>query len=137
MISVLIKPANYSPTQNNKASQIIELFLNQQKIDNVEISLSFISSQEMRRLNKQYRGLDKPTTVLTFSQQEIKEGQAFPKPLRDLRSLGDLVICLEQANNQSQSLEELLIHGLKNLIKTNERQPNLLSKISSPKNLRT
>jgi len=137
MISVLIKPTNRSPAQNNKACQIIETFLKKQKIDNVEISLRFVDSQEMRKLNQQYRGLDEPTTVLTFSQQETEEGQAFPKPQRKLISLGDLVICLAEAKKQNQSLEQLLIHGLKNLIKLNERQPGLLSQISTSKNLRT
>lgn len=136
MISVLIKPTNRSPVQNNKAHQIIESFLKKQRIDNVEVSLRFVDSQEMRKLNKQYRGLDEPTTVLTFSQQETEEGQAFPKPPGKLISLGDLVICLAEAKKQSWSLEQLLIHGLKNLIKVNERQSGLLSQISSSKNLR-
>ncbi len=135
MISVLIKPAKCSPAQSNKARQIIESFLRKQKIDNVEISLRFVGRQEMRRLNQQYRGIDRPTTILTFSQQETKEGQAFPKPPGKLISLGDLVICLSEAEKQNLSLEQLLNHGLKNLI--NERQAGLLSKISAPKNLRT
>ncbi|MBU3957169.1 rRNA maturation RNase YbeY [Patescibacteria group bacterium] len=137
MISVLIKPTNRSPAQNKRACQIIESFLKKQKIDNVEVSLRFVNSQGMRELNRQYRGIDKPTTVLTFSQQETKEGRAFPKPPRKLISLGDLVICLAEIQKQSQSLEPLLIHGLKNLIKVNERQSGLLSQISTPKNLRT
>lgn len=137
MISVLIKPSNRSPVQNNKAHRIIESFFKKQKIDNVEVSLRFVNSQEMGQLNQQYRGLDEPTTILTFSQQEIKEGQAFPKPPRKLISLGDLVICLAEAKKQNQSLEQLLIHGLKNLVRVNERQSGLLSQISSSKNLRT
>lgn len=134
MISVLIKPAKCSPAQGNETRQIIEFFLRKQKIDNVEISLKFVGRQEMRRLNQQYRGIDRPTTILTFSQQETKEGQAFPKPLRKLVSLGDLVICLAEAKKQNQSLKQLLIHGLKNLI--NERQTGLLSQISTSKSLR-
>lgn len=137
MISVLINPANRSPVQNNKAHQIIESFLKKQKIDDVEVSLRFVNSQEMRQLNRQYRGLDEPTTVLTFSQQETKKGQAFPKPPGKLKSLGDLVVCLTEAKKQNQPLERLLIHGLKNLIKVNERQPSLLSQISTSENLRT
>jgi len=137
MISVLIKPTNRSPAQSKKARQIVKTFFKKQKIDNVELSLRFVNSQEMRQLNRQYRGLDKPTTVLTFSQQETEEGQAFPKPQRKLISLGDLVICLAEAKKQDQSFEQLLIHGLKNLLKINEQQPGLLSQVSTSKNLRT
>lgn len=137
MISVLIKPVNRSPAQNKKVRRIVKTFFKKQKIDNVEVSLRFVNSQEMRQLNRQYRGLDEPTTVLTFSQQETEEGQAFPKPQRKLISLGDLVICLAEAKKQDQSFEQLLIHGLNNLIKANERQPGLLSQVSTSKNLRT
>ena len=127
MISVLINPADRSPVQNNKARQIIESFLKKKKIDNVVVSLKFADSLEMKDLNKRYRGLDEPTTILTFS-QETKKGQAFPKPLK---ILGDMVICLDEAKKKDLSLEELIIHGLKNLI--NER-PNLLPQISTAKN---
>lgn len=134
MISILIRAANRSPVQNNRIHQIIKSFLRKRKIDNIEISLKFASSQEMRELNKKYRGIDKSATVLTFSQQE---GQAFKKPPRELKSLGDIVICLEKAKKQSLSFEELLIHGLKNLTKFNEQRSGILSQISSSKNIRT
>lgn len=137
MISVLIKSALSSPVQNNKARRIIKFFLAKQKIDDVEISLKFVDSREMRNLNRRYRQLDEPTTVLTFSQQEKKEGQVFLTPPRKLKSLGDLVICLEEAEKRGYSLEELLIHGLKNLIKNNGRQSSLLSQISLSKDCRT
>lgn len=124
MISVLINPAGNTPVQDKKIRQIIISFLRKKKIDNVEVSLRFVNRQEMRELNKKYRGIDKPTTVLTFSQQ-------------DLKILGDIVICLGEAKKQGLTLEELLIHGLKNLIQSNEQRPSFLSQISSSKNLRT
>jgi probable rRNA maturation factor len=135
MISVLIRRASRSPAQNNKAQKIIKSFLEKKKIDNVEVSLVFVKREIMRRLNKQYRGIDRATTVLTFSQQEKDKGQAFLKSPRKLKILGDLIICLEEAEKKGYSLEELLIHGLKNLIKNDQRQSGLLSQISSSKNL--
>ena len=131
MISVLISPARRSPVQNNKIRFIMKRFLKKKKINEGVISLKIVTRQEMRNLNKQYRGLDEPTTVLTFSQQETKKGQAFPQPLK---VIGDLVICLEEMEEKGLSLEELLIHGLKNLI---SGQPELLSQISSSKSNRT
>mgnify|MGYP003681892355 CR=1 FL=1 len=87
----------------------------------------------MRKLDRKYRGIDKPATVLTFSQKEEKEGQAFKEPPIKLKTLGDVVICLEEAKRQGQSLEQLLIHGLKNLTEFDEQRTGLLSQISSPK----
>ena len=62
-----------------------------------------VKSQTIRRLNKQYRGIDRATTVLTFSQQEKDEGQAFPESPRKLKILGDLIICLEEAEKKGYS----------------------------------
>ncbi len=135
MISVLIDPAGQFPNQQSKIRKIISSFLKKEKIDGVEISVKLVGRKEMRQLNKKYRGIEKPTTILTFSQLEGKEEKAFKEPLKSLTTLGDMVICLEEAKKQGQSLERLVIHGLKNLFKFDER-PRLLSKISSPKNLR-
>lgn len=135
MISVLINQAGLSPDKHDKTRRIIKSFLKKKKIDGVEISVKFVGREEMHRLNKRYRKIDKPTTILTFSQLEEKEGQVSEKPLGNLKILGDIVICLEEAREQGLTLERLLKHGLRNLIKTNERS-GLLSKISSSKNLR-
>jgi rRNA maturation RNase YbeY len=128
MISVLISPARRSPVQNNKIRLLIKKFFKKKKIDKGLISVRLVTRQEMRDLNRRYRSLDEPTTVLTFSQQETKKGQAFPQPLE---VIGDLVICLEEMERKGLSLEELLIHGLKNLIRG---QSKLLPQISSSKN---
>jgi probable rRNA maturation factor len=128
MISVLISPARRSPVQNNKIRLLIKNFLKKKKIDKGLISVRLVTRQEMKDLNRQYRGLDEPTTILTFSQQETKKGQAFPQPLK---VIGDLAICLEEMERKGLSLEELLIHGLKNLIRG---QSDLLPQISSSKN---
>ncbi|KPJ70080.1 hypothetical protein AMJ51_02595, partial [Microgenomates bacterium DG_75] len=65
MISVLINPARHSPVQKDKVHRIVTSFLKRQKIGEVVVSLRFVDRQEMRQLNKRYRSLDKPTTVLT------------------------------------------------------------------------
>lgn len=137
MISVLINPAHRAPVKNNKVRLIIKSFLKKKKIDNVEISLRFVGNQEMRKLNKKYRGVDRLTTVLSFCQQEEKEGQAFKNPPTKVKSLGDIIICPGQARKEGRTLESLLIHGLKNLIKFDGRQSRLLSEISSSKSFRT
>ena len=72
----------------------------------VEISLSFVSLDEIHELNKAYRGVDRPTDVLSFpmfeSVEELEaacssleeEGQAVP--------LGDVVICMDKIIEQAE-----------------------------------
>ncbi len=65
--------------------------------DNYEVSLSFVDNEEIHELNKEFRGVDRATDVLSFPlltdefDVEIEE-----------ESLGDIVISLERALEQSE-----------------------------------
>ena len=64
--------------------------------DNYEVSLSFVDNEEIHQLNRDFRGVDRATDVLSFPlltddfDIEIEE-----------ESLGDIVISLERALEQS------------------------------------
>lgn len=81
-----------------------------------ELSLLFTDDTEIHDLNKQYRGKDRPTDVLSFSQLEGVQ-DAFNT------SLGDIVISCDTASRQAKELEHplaeellrLLIHGILHL----------------------
>jgi len=73
----------------------------------------------MRALNRQYRGIDKTTDVLSFPQQSAESLKSTPALL-----LGDIVINLSKAQRQasehripfSEELRRLIIHGLLHLV---------------------
>lgn len=77
-----------------------ELILINQNLSefNGEISLTFVDEEEIRRLNKNFRNIDKATDVLSFPQFEDK------KQIKDNPNLplGDVVICLDVAVKQSE-----------------------------------
>ncbi len=66
--------------------------------ENAEISLTFVSKEEIRELNNQYRGIDNHTDVLSFPLiedfDEVGPGDEY--------MLGDVVICLEKAREQAE-----------------------------------
>ncbi len=66
--------------------------------DNVEVSVSFVSEEEIRKMNKDFRNKDSVTDVLSFPQfeepEQIPEGESI--------ALGDVVICEEQACRQAE-----------------------------------
>ena len=87
-----------------------------------EISMSFLDRAEMRDVNKQYRGLDEPTDVLTFPLWE-EEGFGFaPRAPFELLPLGDIVICPEEAElehspmTRAEALCLVLAHGFLHLL---------------------
>lgn len=83
-----------------------------------ELSLALIDDAEMRELNAGYRGLDRPTDVLSFSLVAGK-GAEHRRGL-----LGDVVISVETAASQARArhralddeMARLLIHGVLHLI---------------------
>ena len=74
-----------------------------------ELSVSFTDLDGIHRLNKEYRGVDRPTDVLSFPMYERGE---FPG--EGLIELGDVVICrekaMEQAMEYGHSYERELIY---------------------------
>ena len=66
--------------------------------DGAEISLTFMSREEIRKLNNDYRGIDNHTDVLTLPLIEDFEQIA---PGGDYM-LDDVVICLQQARAQAE-----------------------------------
>jgi probable rRNA maturation factor len=62
-----------------------------------EISVSFVSAEEIHALNKEYRGVDSVTDVLSFPQYESPEDME-----GELIELGDVVICRDRAAEQAE-----------------------------------
>lgn len=102
-----------------KIKQQIDKVLGSLDCNEHEISILFVGDQGIRDLNRQFRGMDRPTDVLSFPQLSEDE----PEP-PGAHVLGDVAISLETARNQSKdhglSLEEeltlLLIHGILHLL---------------------
>lgn len=86
------------------------------------VSVSFVDDEEIHRLNLDYRGVDRPTDVLSFA---FLEGESSPA-VDDgpERILGDVVISVPTAICQAQEYRHsvsreigfLLVHGLLHLV---------------------
>ncbi|WP_199618754.1 rRNA maturation RNase YbeY [Paenibacillus alkalitolerans] len=91
-------------------------------VDNGEVALTFVTDEEIRDLNRQYRNIDKATDVLSFSMWEGDEMADAPEIEDD--PIGDIVISLETAKRQCEeyghSIEReigfLFVHGFLHLI---------------------
>ena len=81
--------------------------------DDVELSIVLVDDEEMTDLNREYRGVDSTTDVLSFSQAEGEFGDVCPE------LLGDVVISAPTAQAMSELhgcplasvLDLLLVHG--------------------------
>jgi probable rRNA maturation factor len=84
------------------------------------ITVIFVRDQKIRALNRDYRGKDYPTDVLSFRASE-EEGEAFD--FWATSYIGDIVIATDTALRQAQEagqsfareVQELVIHGVLHL----------------------
>ena len=86
------------------------------------LDLQWIEDAEMQTLNRDTRGKDKPTDVLSFP---VWEGESFPAPPDQSEvMLGDIVISIETAIRQARELKHdlraeiafLAVHGTLHLL---------------------
>lgn len=84
-----------------------EVFRLEEISDKLELSLTFVDKEEIHRLNREYRGVDRPTDVLSFPIYESKEEliRAEKDPYEIFEPvLGDIVICMDIAKVQAKEL---------------------------------
>jgi probable rRNA maturation factor len=82
----------------------------------VEVSLRVVDNDESQQLNRDFRGLDKPTNVLSFPYEDM--------PGIDNHFLGDIAICapvvkseaLQQGKSINAHWAHMLIHGTLHLL---------------------
>lgn len=87
-----------------------------------ELSLRIVSAAESQQLNRDYRGKDKPTNVLSFPMQMEAAFMPVEETGMD-EMLGDLAICAQvvedEAREQGKSLEahwaHMVVHGMLHL----------------------
>ncbi len=80
-------------------------------------TIAFISDRQIKILNKRFRGLGKPTDVLSFPAGDEEFGET------SQQSLGDIAISVERAETQAvenglafeEEIAQLILHGLLHL----------------------
>ena len=94
--------------------------------ENMEISITFATKDEIRQLNKAYRNVDNHTDVLSFPLiDDFNQLEDYDEDVNGEQiMLGDVVICLEKAREQAEeyghSLQReivyLFVHSLCHLL---------------------
>ena len=69
---------------------------------NYSVSVSFVDLDEIHRLNREYRGVDKETDVLSFPAFDSKELEFMEIDENEELELGDVVICEDKAKAQAE-----------------------------------
>ena len=148
----------------NTIERTIEFALREEEIDfEYEVSVTLVDNEEIRNINKDNRGIDKATDVLSFPCIEYEEGKVF-KELYDINSfdvsyfdgdalvLGDIVLSIDKCKAQSEEYNHtfkresayLVIHSVLHLLgydhmneddkkKMRKREEELLEALNIPR----
>jgi len=111
-----------NPQKRTALKKQVKLILNNLNLtDKTEVCITFVGDDEMRDLNKTYRGINRTTDVLSFPQMDFNAAIAFPniKPL-----LGDIIISFKTAKRHTRlykttmerETQKLIIHGILHLL---------------------
>lgn len=80
----------------------------QNNMQNLAVGVKFVDKEEIRKLNSEFRDVDKVTDVLSFPMFEIKVGKPIEKILTKYELsqgeiyLGDIVICKQKIKEQAK-----------------------------------
>ncbi len=125
------------PVNKKSVQRVVDKCVKIFKIKNGELSIAFISNRDIKKWNKIYRKIDKPTDVLSFGSLII-DSPPFQRGVRGdfleavtmdiendgTRNYAEILISYKIAKKQAKEnkilikkeIERLLIHGILHLI---------------------
>lgn len=99
--------------------KLLDYAIEYEELDNLEFNVIIVDNKKIHELNKEFRGIDRPTDVITFA---LEDNEDFP--VMETRILGDIYISLDKAKGQAieyghsflRELSFLSIHGFLHLL---------------------
>ena len=109
---------NYGYNDYEYLNEVLDYAIKKLDIKNSIFDIIFIDDEEMHKLNKEYRGIDRTTDVLSFALNDNKHIDAI------VNSLGDIFISIpkmksqaeEYGHSEKRELSFLALHGLLHLL---------------------
>ena len=91
-------------------------------VENSEVSVTLTDNEHIHVINREYRGVDRPTDVISFALNESEEPEVVGGS--EVNMLGDLIISLERAEEQAadyghsvrREVAFLTVHGMLHLL---------------------
>ncbi|MFC8961517.1 rRNA maturation RNase YbeY [Bacillus subtilis] len=92
--------------------------------DQAEVSVTIVSNDDIHQINKEYRGKDAPTDVISFALEEEGEGEIEIVGAEMPPVLGDIIISADRTREQAEEYNHsfkrelgfLAVHGFLHLL---------------------
>ena len=125
---IVYKEIKQEPVYEEIVRNVFEKCFEEENIQNSKmyITVTFTNPENIQKINKEYRNIDKPTDVLSFPMFEKEEIQEKIKNNDFLHEdiLGDIIISIEKVQEQAREyghsfereLSYMLVHGFYHLM---------------------
>lgn len=98
---------------------VIKRTMKHEKVENATFSIVFVDNKKIQEINKEYRGIDKVTDVISFAFED-NDNVVY----NNIRFLGEIFICIprmfeqarEYGHSETRELAFLTCHGLLHLL---------------------
>lgn len=109
---------NYGYDNYDYLYEVVDYTIKKMNIKNSVFCIIFIDDEEMHRMNKEYRNIDRTTDVLSFALNDNSHIKT------EINSLGDIFIsipkmksqALEYNHSEKRELSFLTVHGILHLL---------------------
>jgi probable rRNA maturation factor len=92
----IINNTNKEIEEIETLQKYIEFVVKKEKIENAIFNIIFVSNEEIHRINKEYRNVDRETDVISFALEDNEDNID-----QTLRVLGDIYIAIDIAYEQA------------------------------------
>ena len=93
----IINNSNYEVRELEILTKYIEHITKKLNIEKAIFNIILVDEKEIHELNKNYRGVDRKTDVITFA---LEDGEGVKNP--EIRMLGDIYLCVPVAYEQAE-----------------------------------
>ena len=114
----IINHNNFKVAQplSEKLNEAFKLICNEEELSNCSINIKIVNNNEIKDLNRKFRNKDKPTNVLSFTNEDISK--------QITNNLGDIAISYEYVERESKEQDKkfddhvvhMFIHGIYHIL---------------------
>ena len=127
MIEVNYNAISELPNEEKLIKEVVSRVLEEEKVlSEVDVYITLTNNEEIHKINKEYRDVDRPTDVLSFPMYERDEIAGLKNDTEDEieKSLGDIIVSIEKVREQAEEyghsfereLAYLVTHGMLHLL---------------------
>ncbi len=115
----IINETNEDIKEIENINELLNFVIKKENLENCLFNVIIVDNDYIHKLNKEYRGIDRPTDVISFALEDEVDDVKL-----DFRVLGDIYISLDKTYEQAKlynhsflrELSFLTIHGLLHLL---------------------